>query len=358
MFGRGTLDDGQLLMHLEALRTVLAADGELPVNFKFIAEGEEEIGSPNFAAMAHKERKRLSCDVVLVSDTPMFARDVPSIMISLRGMVYFEMQVNGPSIDLHSGEYGGAVENPLTVLAAIQNELLDPHTHEVKIPGFYDGVKEPSVQMKQAMAALPFDAEEFKHDAGDTPTLLGDAKRSTLERIWFWPTLEYNGEGGGYQGEGAKTVIPPSAMLKFSTRLVAGQDPRRISKLVTDYVEKIARDFPGVNVSIRAIHTGDPVAIDPSHPALLAAQESMAEVFGKPVALTGGGGSIPPVAVMQKQLGAPAVLVGMGLPDGHMHGPNETIDVAQLHRGVRILARLYARIGERMGPPQVQKTLG
>ncbi len=354
MYGRGCVDDGQLLMHLEALRAHLKVNGEMPVNFKFLAEGEEEISSDHFEALVRRERKRLRADVVLVSDTTMFERGVPSLSVSLRGLVYFEIKISGPKHELHSGEYGGSVENPLNAKAAIMNSLMDPFTHEVKVPGFYDGIAKLTPAVRKSLARLPFDADRFKKHAGDVPSLLGDAKRSTLERIWFWPTLEYHGERGGYQGEGAKTIIPTGTVLKFSCRLVKGQDPARISKLVTDHVNAVAKRLPGVRVSVSEVSRGEPVSIDAQHPAMKAAAESMAEVFGKPVAFTCEGGSIPAVTVLQKVLKAPAVLVGMGLPDGRMHGPNETVDVAQLFRGVRILARLYSRIAERMGVAQVK----
>lgn len=352
IYGRGTIDDGQLLMHLKAVEAHLKTRGELPVNIKLIAEGEEEIGSEHFAALVTRERRRLAADAVIVSDTGMFARGVPTLTTSLRGMVYFELTVSGPKFELHSGEFGGGVENPLEAMAAIKVALKDPLTKQILVPGFMDPVQEPSPEMRASLAGLPFSEATFLHDAGDAPAAVGEPGYSTLERLWLRPTLEYNGEWGGYQGDGAKTIIPTASTLKFSTRLVAGQDPDTASRQVIDHINAFARShLRGVRVSVREIHRGSPVAIDSDLPVVQAAAESMAAVFRKPVAFTGEGGSIPPVTILQDLLHAPAVLIGMGLPDDHMHGPNEKMDIAQFHRGTRILAQTYSRIAQRLGAP-------
>jgi acetylornithine deacetylase/succinyl-diaminopimelate desuccinylase-like protein len=351
LVGRGTLDDGQLLMHLQALRAHLQTHGSFPVNLKLIAEGEEEIGSPNFEKLVRRNARLLAADTVVVSDTTMLKRGVPSMSISLRGLVYFEMTVDGPDHELHSGEAGGAVENVLNATSAIQSALMDPFTKEVKVPGFYDGVV-VTPEMRESLRRLPISARELKRSFGNVPGLIGATPAETLERVAFRPTMEFNGLAGGYQGEGAKTIIPSRAVLKFSTRLVAGQDPAKISAAVIKHVQDTARKLPGVRVHVRELSRGAPVAIDPTHPAVQAAAQSMKEVFGKDVAFTGEGGSIPPVTVMQDVLGAPAVLIGMGLPDGRMHGPDENIPISQLQKGVRVLARFYERVGQQISTKQ------
>jgi len=340
LYARGAVDDkGQVWMHLKAVETHLRVRGELPLNLKLIVEGEEEIGSAHFDALVERERDRLAADVAVISDTPIFARGVPSLCTGLRGLCGVEVEVTGPALDLHSGMFGGPVANPLEALARILASLRDPATGRVLVPGFYDSVREPSAAERAAFARLPFDEEAWRADAGEVSETVGEEGWTVLERLWVRPTLEINGIWGGYQGPGSKTIIPARAGAKISCRLVPDQEPGEIAALVARAVQAAAP--PGVTVRAETHAGGRPVLTSLDHPAVQAAARAMAHGFGTEPAVTRSGGSIPPVATFQSVLGLPAVLVGVGLPDDQIHAPNEHFDLGQYAAGVRVIARLW-----------------
>jgi acetylornithine deacetylase/succinyl-diaminopimelate desuccinylase-like protein len=338
IFGRGAVDDkGQNLMHLAAIEAHLRVNGKLPLNVKIVIEGEEEIGSPHFESFLARERERLACDCVVVSDPAVFAEDVPSLTTSLRGLVHWQITVHGPTNDLHSGYYGGIVKNPLEALAQILAQLKDGHGR-VTVPGFYDDVRELSARERAEIAALPFDPAKEAHALGLTE-LAGEASRLPLERMWFRPTLEINGMYGGYQGAGAKTIIPSYAVAKASARLVSHQDPEAIKHAVTTFVQRIAPK--GVRVEVDA--QGDTRAVETSrdHPAVAAAARAMELGFGKAPVFIGTGGTIGPVSSFDRILHLPQVLIGVGLPDDAIHAPNEKFDLGQFFGGIETMTYLY-----------------
>jgi acetylornithine deacetylase/succinyl-diaminopimelate desuccinylase-like protein len=338
IYGRGAVDDkGQCLMHLAAIEAHLRVNGKLPLNVTVVIEGEEEIGSPNFEAFLAREKERLSCDVVVVSDTAVFAEDVPSLTTSLRGMTGWEITVHGPTSDLHSGYYGGIVKNPLEALAQILAALKDAHGR-VTVPGFYDGVRELSPQERAEIAALPFDPAKEAHAIG-VPELAGESARLPLERMWMRPTLEINGMYGGYQGAGSKTIIPSFAKAKLTARLVPHQDPAAVRHVLTTYVQRIAPK--GVRVEITTHHDVRAVETSRDHPAVVAAARAMGQGFGKPPVFIGTGGTIGPVASFDRILHLPQVLIGVGLPDDAIHAPNEKFDLGQFFGGIETMTYLY-----------------
>jgi acetylornithine deacetylase/succinyl-diaminopimelate desuccinylase-like protein len=338
LYGRGAVDDkGQCLMHIAALEAHLRVNGKLPVNVKVVIEGEEEVGSVNFEPFLAREKERLACDVVVVSDTAVFAEDVPSLTTSLRGLVGWEITVHGPASDLHSGYFGGVVKNPLEALAQILAGLKDAHGR-ILVPGFYDGVRELAPTERADIAALPFDPAKEAHALG-VPELTGESSRLPLERMWFRPTLEINGMYGGYQGAGSKTIIPSFAVAKLTARLVPHQDPQAVKHAVTTFVQRAAPK--GVRVEI-ASH-GDVRAVETSrdHPAVAAAARAMELGFGKPPVFIGTGGTIGPVSSFDRILHLPQVLIGVGLPDDAIHAPNEKFDLSQLYGGIETMTYLY-----------------
>ena len=338
IYGRGSVDDkGQVLMHLAAIEAHLRVNGKLPVNVKVVVEGEEEIGSPNFEAFLARERERLACDVVVVSDTAVFAEDVPSLTVSLRGLVHWEVTVHGPASDLHSGYYGGAVRNPLEALAQMLATLKD-RNGRVAVAGFYDGVRKLSAAERADYAQLPYD-EAREAELLGVPELAGEAGFSPLERMWRRPTLELNGMYGGYQGPGGKTIVPSFARAKLSARLVPVQDPAHVKRAVSEHLQRAAP--PGVRVEIEA--HGDVRAVETSrdHPAVAAAARAMERGFGKPPVFIGTGGTIGPVSSFDRILGLPQVLIGVGLPDDAIHAPNEKFDLGQFYGGIETMAYLY-----------------
>jgi len=338
LYGRGSVDDkGQVLMHLAAIEAHLKINGSLPLNVKVVIEGEEEIGSPSFEAFLAQQRERLACDVAVISDTAVFAEDVPSLTVSLRGLVHWEVTVRGPASDLHSGYYGGTIKNPLEALAQIIAGFKDADGRIV-VAGFYDGVREPSAQERADIAALPYDAVQEAAALG-VPALAGEADRSPLERMWLRPTLEINGMYGGYQGAGHKTIIPSYAVAKVSARLVPHQDPAAIKHAVTTFVQRVAPK--GVRVEVEA--RGDVRAVETSrdHPAVLAAVRAMELGFGKPPVFIGTGGTIGPVSSFDRILHLPQVLIGVGLPDDAIHAPNEKFDLGQFFGGIETMTYLY-----------------
>ncbi|MHB1501023.1 MAG: dipeptidase [Candidatus Dormibacteria bacterium] len=342
LLGRGTADDkGHILMHLETVRGILDTRGRLPINLKLIAEGEEEDGSDHFEATVRSHRERLRSDVAVISDTSMLAEDVPGLTVALRGMAYWEVRIRSSSTDLHSGVYGGAVLNPIAILAAMLAGLHDERGR-VTVPGFYDAVRELSAGERQELAQVPFDEGGFLAEVGAIAG--GEAGYSLMERRTTRPTLEICGIWGGYQGEGAKTVIPARAAAKLSSRLVPEQEAEVVTKLVGDHLRQAAP--PGVEVEFELIHDGRWVETPTSHPAVDAAALAVAAVWGRDPVFIREGGSIPPVATIADELQVPCVLFGVGLPGDHIHAPNERVVLRQLFRGMQALGRLWDAYSE------------
>jgi len=342
LYGRGTADDkGQLYMHVKALEAHLTARGSLPVNVVLVAEGEEEVGSPSFAPFLDAHRERLDCDVVVISDTGMFAEGVPSLGFSLRGLAYFEIHVTGAKSDLHSGEYGGAVANPGNALAKIVASL---HTADgkVAVPGFYDDVLDWDEETRAQIRTLPHDDGAYRAELG-VGALAGEKGYSTLERLWVRPTCDVNGLLSGYTGEGAKTVLPNRAMAKVSFRLVPDQTPAKVRELFEKHVARVAPE--GVRVEVKELHGGRPWRAKIEGAAFEAAAQALEDTFGKRPVLMGGGGSIPIVPEMEERLGATALLVGFSLPGCNLHAPNEWLSVAYYRKGIETLVRLYDNLG-------------
>ena len=349
LYARGSADDkGQVWMHLKAVEAHIQTRGRMPLNLKLIVEGEEEIGSVHFDELVQRETGRLRADVAVVSDTPIFAKGVPSLCTGLRGLAHLEVEVTGPSLDLHSGFFGGAVANPVVELARMLASLHDPTTHRVTVPGFYDRVREPSSEERAQLAALPFDEAALLRDAGGAPATVGEEGWSVLERMWMRPTLEVNGIWGGYQGPGSKTIIPARAGAKISCRLVPDQDPAEITELVAQALRRAAP--PTVRVKVTTEAGGHPVLTPIDHPAVQAARRAMRHGFGADPAIIRTGGTIPPVATFQTVLGMPSVLVGVGLPDDQIHAPNEHFDLDQYAAGVRTIARLWDELPGALRP--------
>lgn len=345
IYARGAADDkGQVFMHLKAIEAWLKQQSQLPVNIRVLVEGEEEVGSAHLDAFVSEHKDQLQADVVVVSDSAMFDRDVPSICYSLRGLAYFQIDVRGTSTDLHSGVFGGAVANPAMVLAQILAQAKD-RSGRVKIPGFYDDVRDLSAEEREAWARLPFNEKKYRKDIG-APKLAGEPGYTTLERVWGRPTFEVNGMVSGFTGDGAKTVIPARAMAKVSMRLVPDQDPGRMAELFEAWVRKTAPKT--VEVTVTRMHGGRPWITSYDNAFVQAAGRAIEQGFGKAPVFCREGGSIPVVSTFQQQLGLPAVLFGVGLPDENAHAPNERLDLGNFHNGIVASAYLYdeiARVG-------------
>jgi acetylornithine deacetylase/succinyl-diaminopimelate desuccinylase-like protein len=332
ILGRGSADDkGQLLLHLKALEALLSTTGQLPVNLKLLYEGEEEIGSEHFEAALVEQRELLGADLVLISDTAMFDRGLPSICYGLRGLVYLQIDLEGPNTDLHSGSYGGAVANPAELLARLIAQLKDDQGR-VTVPGFYDDVRPLSAAERAEFASLPFDEARYRRELGLTE-LWGESGYSVLERVWARPTLEVCGLWGGFQGPGSKTIIPARAGAKLSCRLVPDQDPGRIMELLERHLRQLC---PGsVTLKVTQLGGGRPSITPIDHPAVRAAQRALERGFGSRSVFIRAGGSIPVVASFEAVLGLPTVLMGFGLPDEHNHAPNEWFDLGNFEAGLR-----------------------
>jgi acetylornithine deacetylase/succinyl-diaminopimelate desuccinylase-like protein len=338
IFARGSVDDkGQLYLHVKALEAHLKTRGKLPVNVIVLAEGEEEVGSVNLSEFIESHKDSLACDGVVISDSAMFAPGLPSILSSLRGMAYFEINVQGPSGDLHSGMYGGGIMNPAMALARILATMHDADGH-IAIQGFYDKVQDWGAKARKEIQALPFKDETFQADTG-SPSLFGEKGYSTLERLWMRPTCEVNGLLGGYTGEGAKTVLPAKAMAKVSCRLVPDQTPEEIENLMKAHVAKVCP--PGVTATVEHLHGGAPWRAELDGPLFDAARRALAAAYEREPVVTGEGGSIPVVGDFQRILGAPVLLVGFGLPGENAHAPNEWISVENYEKGTRAMTALW-----------------
>ena len=344
LYARGSVDDkGQLFLHLKAIEAHLAVRGTLPVNVVVLAEGEEEVGSEHLEPFVREQAERLRCDAVVISDSAMFAPGVPSILSSLRGMAYLQIDVRGPQGDLHSGSYGGAVVNPAMALARILATMHDDDGR-IAIAGFHDAVREWPAAVRAQMRELPFSDDTLRAETG-VPALGGEVGYTTLERLWTRPTCEVNGLLSGYTGEGAKTVLPATAMAKVSCRLVPDQDPQEIARLVDAHVQRVKP--AGVTATVRNLHGGRPWRADLGGPLYDAARTALDAAFGRAPVVTGEGGSIPVVGDFERILGAPVLLVGFGLPGENAHAPDEWISVENFTRGMRAIAMLWEVYGRR-----------
>jgi len=339
LFGRGTADDkGQVHIHLKALEALQTVDGKFPVNVKVLIEGEEEVGSVSLWDYVQKNKEKLKADALIVSDTSMLAKGVPSITYGLRGLDYYQIELTGPAHDLHSGVYGGAVPNPLTVLTELFAKLHDKN-FRVAIPGFYDDVAKVPAAERKALNALPWKKKDFEKAVG-APGYVGEKGFTRVEQLWIRPTFELNGIWGGYMGEGAKTVIPAKAYAKFSTRLVPNQDPHKIAKLVEKHIPKLLPKT--VTCKFDVLSTGKPWTAPFHAPIFAKAQAALEKGFGKKAVFIREGGSIPFVTQMYDTFKVPCVLIGFGLPDENAHAPDEHIALENYFGGIKAIAHFYA----------------
>ena len=338
LYGRGTVDDkGQILLHMKAVEAHLQAEGELPINIKFLVEGEEEVGSVNLVPLIKDNLEKLKADLILISDSSMFAKGMPSICYGLRGISYFELRVKGTNGDLHSGSFGGAVINPANALARIIAKLKDENGR-ILIPGIYDDVLPLTDEERKVFANLPHDDEKYRKMLG-APELFGEEGYSTLERVWARPCLDVNGIISGYTGNGAKTVIPAKASAKISLRLVPNQTPDRVEELFRKYIEEIAP--PSVEVEIETLHGGMPYISPIDNPIFDSVREALKKGFKADTVAIREGGSIPIVTDFTELLKSPVILIGFGLPDENAHAPNEWIDLENYQKGILSMAYLY-----------------
>ena len=343
LYGRGTADDkGQVHIHIKALEALHKSEGKLPLNVKVIIEGEEEVGSVNLWDFVTKNKNRLTAEALIVSDTSMLARGVPSITYGLRGLNYYQIEITGPSQDLHSGVFGGAVPNPITILAELIAKLHDKNFH-VTVPGFYDGVAPLSSKERKALNSLPWKESEFRKTVG-APGLCGEKGFTNVERLWCRPTLELNGIWGGYTGEGSKTVIPSKAFAKISTRLVPNQNPAKIAKQVERHIRGLLPKT--VHCKFEVLSTSKPWVAPYTHPIFQKAIHSLEKGFGKKAVFIREGGSIPFVTQMHDTFKVPCVLLGFGLPDENAHAPDEHISLENYFGGIKSVAFFYSALSQ------------
>ena len=343
LYGRGTADDkGQVHIHLKALECLNQLHGKFPVNIKVLIEGEEEVGSVSLWDYVQKNKEKLKADALIVSDTSMLGKGAPSITYGLRGLNYYQIELTGPARDLHSGVYGGAVPNPLTILTELFAKLHDKN-FRIAVPGFYDDVDKVSAAERKALHKLPWKVKDFERAVG-APGYFGEKGFSTIERLWIRPTLELNGIWGGYQGEGAKTVIPSKAYAKFSTRLVPSQSPEKIAKLVEKHIRKLLPK--SVHCKFDVLSTGKPWVAAYHAPIFHVAQTALQKGFGKKAVFIREGGSIPFVTQMHDTFKVPCALIGFGLPDENAHAPDEHIALENYYGGIKAIAHLYEDLAE------------
>jgi acetylornithine deacetylase/succinyl-diaminopimelate desuccinylase-like protein len=342
LFGRGTADDkGQVHIHLKAFESLRDVNGKLPINVKVLIEGEEEVGSISLWDYVQKNKEKLKADALVVSDTSMLAKGVPSITYGLRGLNYYQIELTGPARDLHSGVYGGAVPNPLTILTELFAKLHDKD-FRVTIPGFYDDVAKLSASERKSLNALPWKKKDFEKAVG-APGYAGEKGFTIVEQLWGRPTLELNGIWGGYMGEGAKTVIPSKAHAKFSTRLVPNQNPQKVAKLVEKHIRKILPKT--VICKFEVLSTGKPWTAPFQAPIFTKAQGALEKGFGKKAVFIREGGSIPFVTQMHDTFKVPCVLIGFGLPDENAHAPDEHLALENYFGGIKAIAYFYQALG-------------
>ena len=342
IYARGACDDkGQFYMHVKALETLVQTNS-LPVNLKFIIEGEEEVGSPNLGVFVHDHKELLKADVILISDTSMLSMQTPSIDVGVRGLSYIEVEVTGANRDLHSGVYGGAVANPITILAHMITSLHDENNH-ISIPGFYDDVVESSASERAEMSKAPYNEDEYKKDLG-VKELWGEKGYTTNERTGIRPTLELNGIWGGYTGEGAKTVLPSKATAKISCRLVPNQKSAKMTELILNHIRSIAPDC--VTIKAWEHHGGDPYMTPVDSTEYRAAAKAIEATFGKAPIPVRGGGSIPITALFESELGCKVVFLGFGLDSDNLHSPNEKYDLFNFYKGIETIPYFHKYYAE------------
>ena len=343
VYARGAVDDkGQMWMHVKALESALADGGQLPVNVRVIIEGEEEVGGEGIAAFVREHGDQLKADAALVSDTEMFAPELPTLCVGLRGMIYTELEARGAMTDLHSGMYGGAAPNPFVALAQVIAQI-KRSDGRIAIPGFYDDIEEPSKAELEAWRSLPFDEEHYRKTEVGSTELTGEEMFSVLERTWSRPTMDVHGMPGGFTGAGAKTVIPAKAVAKISFRLVPNMKPDVVFAKYKEFVESICPK--GITLEARLIHSGEPIVVSTDNDYIRAASAAMETVFGKETVFVRGGGSIPIVGDFVRELGIPTVMMGFGLPDDNLHAPNEKFHLANFHRGIESILRWFDILG-------------
>jgi acetylornithine deacetylase/succinyl-diaminopimelate desuccinylase-like protein len=343
LYARGAVDDkGQMYMHIKAIETLFARQGKLPVNVKFILEGEEEVGGASIAKYVAENPVRLKADVALVSDTALYAEGIPTLCIGLRGLIYFEVEASGSSRDLHSGLYGGAAPNAVYGLIELLAKAKDSDGR-ILIPGIYDDVLEPAAKEIESWKNLPFNEAEFLEREVGSSCLTGEPDRMIFERVWSRPTLEVHGIAGGFTGAGAKTVIPAKATAKVSVRLVPAQD---LDKVIAAFREWVAKNTPaGIRMEVKVLSASPGLVVDPEHPAIQFAAQSFQELMGRETVFIRSGGSIPIVGDFAKHLGIPTILMGFGLPDDGLHSPNEKFKVENYYTGIKTIAHFFEQYG-------------
>jgi acetylornithine deacetylase/succinyl-diaminopimelate desuccinylase-like protein len=343
LYARGSADDkGQMYMHIKAVEALRATAGRLPVNLKFLAEGEEEIGGTSITRYVEEHREQLRADVALVSDTAMYAAGIPALCTGLRGLVYLEVEAVGPVRDLHSGNYGGVAPNAVFGLVELLARVKDARG-VIQVPGLYDDVTPPAAAERESWASLPFDEAAFLRDEVGSSTLTGESGYSVFERIWARPTFEVHGIAGGFTGPGAKTVIPARATAKVSFRLVPGQQPEKVAAQFRAFVE---RHTPaGIRMEVRLLSAAPAVLVDPDHAAIRVAARAFGEVFEHPTVYIRSGGSVPIVGDFARALGIPTVMLGFGLPDDCLHSPNEKFRLENYYKGIATIAHFLEEYG-------------
>jgi acetylornithine deacetylase/succinyl-diaminopimelate desuccinylase-like protein len=336
LYGRGTADDkGQMYSHIKAIEALKATTGTLPVNLRFIVEGEEEVGGASIAKYVAGNPDKLRADVALVSDTAMYAEGMPTLCIGLRGLIYMEVEATGPKRDLHSGLYGGAAPNAVFGLIELLAQAKSADG-VLQIPGIYDDLDEPAAAEIESWKSLPFEEGEFQAKEVGSTQLTGEPSRMVLERVWSRPTFEVHGIAGGFTAAGAKTVIPAKAVAKVSIRLVPRQDPETVVAKFREWVRD--RTPKGIQTEVRVLSAGPGLVVNPDHPAIRVAARAFGDVFGKPTVFIRSGGSIPIVGDFATHLGIPTVLMGFGLPDDGLHSPNEKYKIDNYYMGIRTVA--------------------
>ena len=343
LYARGAVDDkGQVYMHLKAIEAHMKVNGGLPINLKVVIEGEEEVGSDNLEKFLRERRASLDANVIIVSDTAMLGPDQPALTYGLRGICYTQIEVTGPSKDLHSGHFGGAVMDPANALCGIIAALKDAEGH-ITVPGFYDRVRTLNASERRTLNDVPFDEKGFLRESG-SPAPWGEKGWTTLERVTVRPTLDVNGMWSGYTGEGSKTILPSFAAAKLSMRLVPDQDGPEVFRSFEAYVKRLAS--PGVTVKVIDLHSAPPFLIAPDHPMLEAARRALRRAWEKPAVMIREGGSIPVMATLQETHGSPSILMGFGLDDDQVHSPNEKFSLTSFHGGTKSVAYLYEELAK------------